>query len=117
MAAATLIAVVTGGTRDRYLSDPALLGKALAQAAATEQAQRAELVWTGPGLPTPRWASYYLDVPVWALDERRLDDLQGSDLVVVRASMTPGYVGEAALEDPLASAGDFRVITAESLRR
>ena len=115
--AATAAAVVAGGTRDRYLSDPARLGEALEEAAATEDARRAELVWTGPGLPTPRWASYYLDVPVWTLDESRLDELEDSDLVIVRASMTPDYFGEAALQDPLASAGDFRVITAGSLGR
>ena len=115
VAAATMIAVVSGGTRDRYLSDPARLGEALEQAASTEGAQRAELVWTGPGLPTPRWASYYLDMPAWALDEDRLDNLEGSDLVIVRASMIPDYFPDDALDDPLASAGDFRVITAASL--
>ena len=113
--AITLVAVVAGGTRDRYLTDPARLGEALEQASGTPQARRAELAWTGPGLPTPRWASYYLDMPVWPLDESRLDDLDDSDLVIVRASMTPDYLGEDALDDPVASAGDFRVITAASL--
>ena len=113
--AATMAAVVAGGTRDRYLSDPAHLGEALEQVADTPQAGRAELAWTGPGLPTPRWASYYLDVPAWTLDESRLDDLAPSDLVIVRASMVPDYLPDDALNDPLASAGDFRVITAASL--
>ena len=113
--AITLVAVVAGGTRDRYLTDPARLGEALEQASGTPQARRAELAWTGPGLPTPRWASYYLDMPVWPLDESRLDNLDDSDLVIVRASMTPDYLGDDALDDPLASAGDFRVITAASL--
>ena len=117
VAAATIIAVVSGGTRDRYLSDPARLGEALEQAASTEGAQRAELVWTGPGLPTPRWASYYLDVPAWGLEEDRLDELEDSDLVIVRASLIPDYFPRDALDDPLASAGDFRVITAASLSR
>lgn len=113
--AITLIAVVTGGTRDRYLSDPAVLGEALEQAAATPEARRAELVWIGPGLPTPRWASYYLDMPAWPLDESSLDELAVSDLLVVRASMIPDYLGSDAVDQPLASAGDFRVITAASL--
>ena len=113
--AATMVAVVAGGTRDRYLSDPAHLGTALEQAADTSQARQAELAWTGPGLPTPRWASYYLDVPAWTLDESRLEELENSDLVIVRASMIPEFLPHGALEDPLASAGDFRVITAASL--
>ena len=117
MIALTLVAVVAGGTRDRYLSDPAQLGEALEQAAGTPEARRAELAWTGPGLPTPRWASYYLDMPVWALDESRLDDLADSDLVIVRASMTPDYLPSDALDHPLASTGDFRVITAASVSR
>ena len=69
----------------------------------------------GRGFPTPRWASYYLDVPAWALDESRLDELEDSDLVIVRAGMAPDYLPAGALDDPLASAGDFRVVTAASL--
>ena len=115
--AVTMVAIVAGGTRDRYLSEPAQLGTALEQAAETSQARRAELVWTGPGLPTPRWASYYLDMPAWTLDESRLDDVMATDLLIVRASMVPDYLPDDALEDPLASAGDFRVITAASLPR
>ena len=56
--AATVVAVAAGGTRDRYIADPAHLGEALEQAAATPEARGAELAWTGPGLPAPRWASY-----------------------------------------------------------
>ena len=113
--AATLLAVAAGGTRDRYISEPADLGEALEQAAATPEAQRAELAWTGPGLPAPRWASYYLDVPVWDLEESRLGELAGSDLVILRASRTPEFLSDDALEHPLAAVGDFRVITAASL--
>ena len=113
--AVTMVVIVAGGTRDRYLSDPAHVGTVLEQVAGTPQARRAELVWTGPGLPTARWASYYLDIPVWALDESRLDDVTATDLLIVRASMIPDYLPDSALEDPLASAGDFRVITAAGL--
>lgn len=114
---ATVVAVAAGSTRDRYISDPAHLGEALEQAAATPEARRAELAWTGPGLPAPRWASYYLDVPVWDLEQSRLGELAGSDLVIVRASRTPDFLPDEALSDPLASVGDFRVTTAASLLR
>ena len=113
--AATLLAVAAGSTRDRYISDPADLGEALEQAAAASEARQAEVAWTGPGLPTPRWASYYLDVPVWDLEQSRLHELDQSDLVILRASRAPEFVPVDALDDPLAAAGDFRVITAGSL--
>ena len=114
---ATLLAVATGGTRDRYIGEPALLGDALEQVADTPEAGRAEVAWTGPGLPAPRWASYYLDVPVWDLEERRLPELAETDLVILRASRKPDFLPADALEDPLAEAGDFLVITAASLSR
>ena len=114
---ATLLAVAAGGTRDRYLGEPALLGDALEQVVATPEAGRAEVAWTGPGLPAPRWASYYLDVPVWDLEERRLPELAETDLVILRASRKPDFLPADALEDPLAEAGDFLVITAASLSR
>ena len=69
------------------------------------EAQQAEVAWTGPGLPTPRWASYYLDVPVWDLEESRLLELDESDLVILRASRTPEFVpddaDDSALKAPL----------------
>ena len=71
--AATVVAVAAGSTRDRYITDPAHLGEALEQVAEMPEGRRAELAWTGPGLPAPRWASYYLDIPVWDLKESRLD--------------------------------------------
>ena len=115
--AATAVAVAAGSTRDRYITDPAHLGEALEQVAEMPEARRAELAWTGPGLPAPRWASYYLDIPVWDLNESRLDELADSDLVIVRASRTPEFLPAEALSDPLASVGDFRVTTAASLLR
>lgn len=111
----TVVAVAAGSTRDRYIADPAHLGEALEQVAGMPEARRAELAWTGPGLPAPRWASYYLDVPVWDLEENRLDELADSDLVIVRASRMPEFLPAGALSDPLASVGDFRVTTAASL--
>ena len=115
--AVTLLAVAAGGTRDRYISEPARLGEALEQAAPTAEARRAELAWVGPGLPAPRWASYYLDLPVWDLEESRLADMVDSDLLIVRASRAPDFLPADALDDPVASAGDFRIITAASLPR
>lgn len=115
--AATMFAVVNGSTRDRYITNPAHVGEALEQVVGTPAAAGAELAWVGPGLPAPRWVSYYLDVPVWELDADRLGQVEDSDIVVVRASRVPEYFPADALADPLASVGDFRVISAASLLR
>lgn len=111
----TMAFVVTGSTRDRYITQPAQVGEALDQAAVQAAAAQADLAWSGPGLPAPRWASYYLDLPVFELDEDRFDDLEASDIVVVRASRTPEYFPEDALAEPLAAVGDFHVVRAEHL--
>ncbi len=113
--AATMIAVIAGSTRDRYITDPADVGRALEQAASRPEAAAAEVAWVGPSLPAPRWASYYLDVPVFHLDDHPLDRLHGTDLVIVRPSRLPDYIPSEALLEPLASVGDFTVITAEPL--
>lgn len=113
---ATLLAVAGGGTRGYYLAEPARLGEALEQAAATEETARAEAAWTGPGLSTPRWASYYLDVAVWDLDEGRLHELADTDLVILRADRIPEYLPTGATDDPLAAAGEYLVVTAASVR-
>lgn len=81
------------------------------------EAHGAELARTGPGLPAPRWVSYYLDIPVWELDEGRFGDVADPDIVIVRASRVPEFFPADALTEPLASVGDFFVITAESLSR
>ena len=113
--AMTMFLVVNGSTRDRYITDPAQVGEALEQVVDSPQAAGAELAWVGPGLPSPRWVAYYLDVPVWQLDESRFQDIDGSDIVIVRASRVPDYFPADALADPLASVGDFLVISAASL--
>ena len=113
--AMTMFLVVNGSTRDRYITDPAQVGEALEQVVDSPQAAGAELAWVGPGLPAPRWVAYYLDVPVWQLDESRLQHIDGSDIVIVRASRVPDYFPADTLADPLASVGDFLVISAGSL--
>lgn len=113
--AATLVAVMAGSTRDRYITDPADVGRALDEAALQPEAAAAEVAWVGPSLPAPRWASYYLDIPVFHLDDHPLDRLHSTDLVIVRRSRLPNYLPPEALLEPLASVGDFTVITAEPL--
>ena len=112
VAAATLFTVVTGPTRDFYLSDPADAGAVLEE---VRGSQAPEVVWLAPGISTARWVSYYLDAPVFALDETMLDSLAPSDLVLVRLDRVPGYVPEDALHNPLAAGQNYTVIRAAKL--
>jgi len=111
-AVATLVLVITGGTRDYYLSDPAEAGAALEGARGDASP---EVVWTTPGISTPRWVSYYLDAPVFALDRDRLVEVLPSDLVLVRADRTPEYFPDDALRHALVSRGDYHLISADRL--
>ena len=110
--AVTMFAVMAGSTRDRYITDPADVGRALELAASRPEAAAAEAAWVGRSLPTPRWASYYLDIPVFYLVDHPLDQVHPTDIVILRPSRLPDDFPPEALHAPLATAGDFTVITA-----
>ena len=114
VAVATLVFVATGGTRDFYLSDPADAGAVLEEVRTTRSP---EIVWLAPGISTARWVSYYLDAPVFALDDSRLDSVEPSDLVLVRTDRVPDYFPPDALEAPIASGDAYAVIDAAILVR
>lgn len=115
VAAATLFAVVTGSTRDRYLTDPAAGGAALEQALGSDAAAEAEGVWVTRHIYTPRWVSYYLDLPVWSLTEDRLGLVRDSDLVMFRSDRIPEWLPRDASRDLVAESGDYRLITAAAV--
>ena len=115
---ATMVLVVTGPTRDFYLTDPADAGAIVEEALAADPGiADADLVWITAGLSTARWASYYLDLPVWSLDESRLDDVVASDLILLRNDRIPDFVPERALERALAVGESYTLITAEGLAK
>ena len=103
----TLVAVVRGPTRDFYLTAPADAGAVLEAALAdAPQTAEAELAWFTSGISTPRWMSYYLDLPVWPLTEEQLGQVEPADLILVRNDRAPGFLGDALERNPLA-AGEF----------
>ena len=112
VAVTTLFAVAKGPTRDFYLSDPSDAGAVLEE---VRGSQAPEVVWLTPGTSTARWVSYYLDAPVFALDETMLDSLAPSDLVLVRLDRVPEYIPEDALHNPLAAGQNYTVIRAAKL--
>jgi hypothetical protein len=110
--AATLVAVAGGSTRQRYITDPADAGTVLEQVG---RLPGSELAWAVPPVTSPTWVSYYLRTRVMDLDEDSLGDLDGSDVVVLRADRVPDFFPEGALSDPLAAHNDFVVISASKL--
>ncbi len=113
LAAATLIAVVSGPTRDFYLTDPAEAGAVLEQ---VQSSHTPEVVWHTPGISTARWVSYYLKAPVFALDEELLDEVAPGDLVLLRSDRIPEYIPDEALRSPLAQNEAYMVIEAAMLK-
>ena len=110
--AGTLVAVASGSTRQRYITDPADAGAVLEQVG---RLPGSALAWAVPPVTSPTWVSYYLQTRVLRLNEDNLDDLDESDVVVLRADRVPDFFPEGALSDPLAAHNDFLVISASKL--
>lgn len=110
--AATLVAVAGGSTRQRYITDPADAGAVLEQVG---RLPGSALAWAVPPVTSPTWVSYYLHTRVLRLNEDNLDDLDESDVVVLKADRAPDFFPEGALSDPLAAHNDFLVISASKL--
>ena len=110
--AGTLVAVVGGSTRQRYITDPADAGTLLEQVG---DLSGSELAWSVPPVTSATWISYYLPMRVMRLDEDNLGDLDNSDVVVLRADRVPDFFPEGALRDPLAAHNDFLIISASRL--
>lgn len=58
----------------------------------------------------PRWASYYLEVPAFTLDESLLDSGASADLVLVRLDRAPGCLPDAAVRAPVAAGDAYTVL-------
>ena len=109
---ATLVAVASGSTRERYITGPADAGTVLEQVG---RLPGSELAWAVPPVTSPTWVSYYLRMRVVRLNEDNLDDLDRSDVVILRADRVPDFFPEGALSDPLAAHNDYLLISASRL--
>ena len=110
--AGTLVLVAGGSTRQRYITEPADAGTVLERVGSLPGA---ELAWAVPPVNSPTWISYYLGMRVMRLDEDNLDDLDESDVVVLRANRVPDFFPEGALNDPLAAHNKYLIISASRL--
>jgi len=101
--AVTFYGLFHGPTRDTYLLSPARAGAVVAEAPAPEG-----IMWVAPGIPTPRWVSYYLDVPVWTINRRFADRVGPGDLVLARTDLSHDWIGLP--KESLLEAGHFRLV-------
>ena len=104
--AVTLYGLFHGPTRDTFLLDPARAGAIVARAQAPEG-----IMWVAPGIPTPRWVSYYLDVPAWTIKERFVDRVGAGDLVLARTDRNPDWL--RLPDDPMIEDGRYRLLAIE----
>ncbi len=102
--AITFYGLFNGPTRDTYLLAPARAGAVVAQAPPPAPAG---IMWVAPGIPTPRWVSYYLDVPVWTIHERNADRVGPGDLVLARTDRSHGWI--ELPEESIFEAGRYRL--------
>ena len=106
----TFLGLVTGPVRDTYLRTPAKAGAILQQATAPEG-----IMWVTPGIPTPRWVSYHVGVPVWTIEERYIDMVSADDLVLTRTDRRRDYISlpeQSILEDDR-----YRLLAGSGVRR
>ncbi len=111
----TLAFVVTGSTRDFYLERPADAGAVLEQARDEPRLAEAEVAWFTSGIWTPRWISYYLDLPVWMLDESNLGQVAATDVILVRNDRVPSFVPPESMAAPLAVGEEYTLISGAAL--
>ncbi len=101
--AVTLLGLFSGPTRETYLLTPARAGAVLEQASAPEG-----IMWVAPGIPSPRWASYYLDVPVWTIEERHAGRVGPGDLVLARTDRSRDWI--VLPEESIRADGRYRLV-------
>ena len=95
--AVTFYGLFNGPVHDTYLRTPAKAGEILEQVSAPEG-----IMWVTPGIPAPRWVSYYLAVPVWTIEERYADLVVPGDLVLTRTDRKRDWIllpEESLLQD------------------
>ncbi|MXZ67801.1 MAG: hypothetical protein F4Z17_02095 [Acidimicrobiia bacterium] len=61
-----------------------------------------------PGIPTPRWVSYYLDVPVWPVNEHFADRVRPGDLVLARTDLRHDWI--ELPEESILESGHYRLV-------
>lgn len=113
--AVTAFRVVTGPVRDAYLTDPAAAGSVVEAAGPDLSPDR---FWVAGGITTPRWGSYYLNVPVWTLTQPRFPDLAPADLVLIRNDRPPVFLADRIPAGPVPgeiAEGRYRLIPARAL--
>ena len=107
----TIVLVFSGSTRSNYLTEPSDAGRAIEKIRHTEAASVADGIWIADGIPTARWAAYYLDVPVWPLNKNSVDLFKSDDLVMLRTDRMPDwFVDSVETSRPVAQVGSYQIV-------
>ena len=107
----TIVLVFSGSTRNSYLTEPSDAGRAIEQIRHTEATSAADGIWIANGIPTARWAAYYLDIPVWPLKENRIELLQTDDLVMLRTDRIPDWFMDSVdTLRPVVQVGRYQIV-------
>ena len=110
--AVSLYGTFAGPVRSQFLTEPAAAGEVLQGVPPVPPPGK---VWAAPGVSTARWASYYLDSPVWPLREEWLPLVEPGDLVIVRTDRAPDFIPDRALQSAEGSAGRYRLLSGRTL--
>lgn len=95
----------------RYLSGPAQAGTLVRT---VPPAAGQAVAWRGPGIATPRWLSYYWQLPPGEITAAALGELPGSDRVLVRTDRLEDLTAD--LPGSVGTAGSYAVVTVAQLR-
>ncbi len=108
--AATFYGLFMGPVHETYLRTPAVAGTIMEQTSAPDG-----IMWVTPGIPDPRWVSYYLEVPVWTVEERYIDLVGPDDLVLTRTDRKRDFI--AIPEESIVEFGRYRLLEGEGVQR
>ena len=86
--ATTFYGTITGPVPDVYLHTPAAAGAVLSRVEPSAGGR----IWVTPGISSPRWASFYLEKPVWTIKPDYLDLVKPDDLILTRTDRKPDNI-------------------------
>lgn len=105
---AGFIAIVDGPVGGEYFDEPQLAGTVIEE---TRPAPGQDTVWVTDGIPTPRWASWYWDLPPRPLTPEDLEARpDSSDLVLVRLDRLPDWIPATVERSALVVEGEYALV-------
>ena len=100
---------------EEYFSAPEAAGDLVRD---VPPAEGQTIAWRTSGIATPRWLSWYWDLPTAEIGVGSIEQVPAQDLVLVRLDRAPEWLGDraAVAEAALERRGGYVLTTAASLR-